>query len=371
MNLADHIQAAPGTGYDIAGTMSALAHFIAKAERFEMSEDVVQACVSLVDTKPSALNAAMPLCRMPYDNMWIEYRGGINAHNNTRDPLTAPIPERQGFLIRSTGQGCVGFATVVWVHKTLPGLDGVNVNAPFSSPFAIYFDWRPDGDVRETIRAMHKSMLRDFPRNDLERAALAGVIMWLEKIFLSTTPTEEIKRFFMIRHGWKKFANNPVEIEAMRNAENHMLAGLSPFGVKLILEMLVATLENNNPEGAKQIFSNWLGDIQGEGVFMECFLAMLNSRNCIEREPVDFSKLNKARQKRGKRPLLSYTKTKIVLSKTQARTASARGIEREAARLHLVRGHFKIRRTGVYWWCPFTRGDAKRGALKREEYEVK
>lgn len=50
--------------------------------------------------------------------------------------------------------------------------------------------------------------------------------------------------------------------------------------------------------------------------------------------------------------------------------ADASGISREAARQHLVRGHFKIRRTGVYWWSPFLRGDGTRGTVKRVEYEV-
>jgi hypothetical protein len=334
-----------------------------------MSDDVVRACAELVNSKPSTLNAALPICRLPYNSMWIEYHGGVNADINKRDPKTAPIPDRQGFLIEGPPEylGRVGYATLAWVHKDLQERAGF---APFTSPFAIYFDWREDGDVREIIRAAHRIFLEKFPNSDLERHALAGVIEWMEKIFLGKSQHDEVKRFFMIRHGWQKYVKDEKEIEAMRQAENHMLAGLSPHGVQLILQMTMATFANNNPDAARSIMSNWLADIQGEGVFMECFLAMLNSRNCIEREPVDLSRLNKARHKRGRRPLLSYTKTKIVLSRTQARTAHARGWDREAARLHLVRGHFKIRRTGVYWWTSFTRGDPRRGELKRQEYEV-
>src|SRR6185295_2908196 len=106
-------------------------------------------------------------------------------------------------------------------------------------------------------------------------------------------------------------------------------------------------------------------------------LAMLNSRNCVEREPVDLSRLNKARGKRGKQPLMSYTKTKLVLSRARARAADAQGISREAARQHLVRGHFKIRPPGkkgggggVFWWAPVLRGDVVKGEVERVEYEV-
>jgi hypothetical protein len=58
------------------------------------------------------------------------------------------------------------------------------------------------------------------------------------------------------------------------------------------------------------------------------------------------------------------------MSRSQQRMADARGVNREAARQHLVRGHFKIRKTGVYWWAPFLRGDARHGTIKRHEYEV-
>jgi hypothetical protein len=58
------------------------------------------------------------------------------------------------------------------------------------------------------------------------------------------------------------------------------------------------------------------------------------------------------------------------MSRSQARIAAARGIDREAARAHLVRGHFKIRRTGVFWWSSFLRGDAGKGELKRQEYDA-
>ena len=32
-------------------------------------------------------------------------------------------------------------------------------------------------------------------------------------------------------------------------------------------------------------------------------------------------------------------------------------LSREEAGWHSVRGHFKIRKTGVYWWSPFYRVD--------------
>src|SRR6185295_18314809 len=151
MNLADHILASKGTIYDLCGMVSGMGRVIEKAERFEMADDVVKAAHSLLDTKPSTLNAALPMCRLPYSTMWIEYKGGLGPVNR-RDPKFAPIPARQGFVIETPpsgeGTGQVGFATVAWAHHH-PEHEGPDEYPISASPFAIYFDWRPDGDVRQ------------------------------------------------------------------------------------------------------------------------------------------------------------------------------------------------------------------------------
>lgn len=170
----------------------------------------------------------------------------------------------------------------------------------------------------------------------------------------------------------KKYANDPKEVEALRQGHRYMLPGISPHGVRMLVTMMANALDGDD---LQSVLDNFLADIQGEGPFMQCFLAMLNSRNCIEREPVDFERLNKARFKRGKPALMNYTKTKLVLSRAQARVADADGMSRETARQHLVRGHFKIRTSrkgggGVFWWSPHLRGDGRRGTMKRAEYEV-
>ena len=36
--------------------------------------------------------------------------------------------------------------------------------------------------------------------------------------------------------------------------------------------------------------------------------------------------------------------------------ARGRGATAEEIRSHLVRGHFKVRKTGIFWWRPHTAG---------------
>jgi hypothetical protein len=377
MNLADKIRAARGTMYDICNIASLVGARIAQAQRFDLADDLMRACYNLLDTKPSTMNAALPMCRLPYPLMWLEYRGGLGPENRRGD--IAPIPERQGFLIEHfidyPNASQTGQAMVAWVH-------GENARSGHSEainvcPFAIYFDWRPDGDVNEIVQRSHQIMIEQFAaraqnseHDRMRHIAITSLVASLKDRYFRPTDDAEMRRFFMNRHGWQKFANDQREIEALRAGERHLSFGLSPYGLNMLLTVMLTTYESGDTAGARTLIGNWLTDIQGEGMILECLMCMLNSRNVVQHEAVDLSKLNKARRKRGKIPLLDYTKTSIALTRSMHRVADARGIEREAARQHLVRGHFKIRRTGVFWWSPFVRGDARRGEVRREEYSV-
>jgi hypothetical protein len=182
-----------------------------------------------------------------------------------------------------------------------------------------------------------------------------------------TDDAKAIQAVITGRHGWENFASNPREIEAMRTLDRHMMPGISPHGVGIISMVLSSA----NKAMIRDFTTKWECDMQGEGGWVNCFLAMLNSKNpCVEHTSVDLSRLNKSRRKLGRSEFLPYQRTRLAMSRSQARIAQARGIDREAARAHLVRGHFKIRSSGVFWWSAFVRGDASKGEVKRQEYET-
>jgi hypothetical protein len=96
---------------------------------------------------------------------------------------------------------------------------------------------------------------------------------------------------------------------------------------------------------------------------------MLNARNVAETERVDFVKLNRSRAKQGKFPLSTHTVLKIRPAHKPSllqQTGSARSGE---IRAHFVRGHFKTRRSGIFWWGPHMRGRLERGYVSKD-YEV-
>ena len=113
-------------------------------------------------------------------------------------------------------------------------------------------------------------------------------------------------------------------------------------------------------------FKGTLTDWAGEGSFLVATLALLNSRNVVESTSVSFAKKNKAAAKSGQLPLydhhvLSITKRYIKRNMDPSTVSDGRKF-----RLHFVRGHFKVRRTGVFFWHHHSRGDSKIGHVDKD-----
>jgi hypothetical protein len=370
VRLSDHILAARGTPVDIGGFATFMRPFIESAECFEVADDVARAAGELVYSRPSSLAAALPLCRLPYETMWIEYRGGLGTGPGTspggRTFDGAPVPAKQGVLVESMPGGQTGYMTVAWLHKYDEGGRDVIEHAVNISPIGIYFDWREDGDVREIVRSAHRTIIEAIP-DEGARSIVDAYRQVIESKWMHWADSTTIQHLFTGSRSWDKFVGNPREIEAMKVLDRHAMPGISPHGTGLIAFILSRT----KPNEIRDFVTKWEADVQGEGAWVQCFLAMLNSKNpCLEHELVDMTRLNKSRRKLGRAEFLPYSRTRLAMSRSQARIAAARGSDRETARAHLVRGHFKIRRTGVFWWSPFLRGDTSKGELKRQEYDA-
>ncbi|TPG40544.1 hypothetical protein EAH79_11630 [Sphingomonas koreensis] len=92
---------------------------------------------------------------------------------------------------------------------------------------------------------------------------------------------------------------------------------------------------------------------------MICFNALLNSRTGIRVEGSDLTKINRARNRRGRRALLDHTEIKLDVRAFEMREGAALGSTgiRKAPRLHLVRGHMVHRRGKTFWRTSHFRGD--------------
>jgi hypothetical protein len=89
-------------------------------------------------------------------------------------------------------------------------------------------------------------------------------------------------------------------------------------------------------------------------------LLLLNSRSQllgIEDAQADLERINHRRRMRGLPPKLAHQAIVFDISRIVKRHGDGLS-EKEAVALRteaLVRGHFKVRRTGVFWWSPYLR----------------
>ena len=91
MRLSDHIIAERGGDSDTGGIFTSVANALQRAERFDLTDDVAPAAYQLTTSKPSSLLSVLPLWRVPYQKVWLEWRGGANSDMitaaNKRDPV--------------------------------------------------------------------------------------------------------------------------------------------------------------------------------------------------------------------------------------------------------------------------------------------
>lgn len=62
----------------------------------------------------------------------------------------------------------------------------------------------------------------------------------------------------------------------------------------------------------------------------------------------------------------SFTLCDIHVGRQYAAGEAAGHAATSAKRLHVTRGHFKVRKTGIFWWNQHWRGDAKLGTVEKQ-----
>lgn len=140
---------------------------------------------------------------------------------------------------------------------------------------------------------------------------------------------------------------------------------VADFGHKMLFE-----LSKKQPDIVKTLMEYSVEDWGGEGRFLIAALGLLNTRNVVERQPVEQAAENVRRAKHGKRALFSYSLLKVrpAFKPPAGERGQGSGDHRDT-RMHFVRGHIKRRKSGIYWWSHHARGKAEHGVVVKD-YEL-
>jgi len=324
-------------GYRHDLSMDGLRQRLKRATHYVLSAEACAMAASVALSKPSSVLAALAFARLPTDPMWIEFSNADVRRAmedlgspNRAPPRTVVMIERSGFLLSSTPVGIV----LEYAHtdRTEDGkrlTDLCPVSASFS--FAGFGDMPPPpfpGFVREEPPKIAKGKVQQhlgLVHSDPAEAAADAEIR---------------TRFTTMSHpDVARVRRNLVAMTGIDNVEQIEEAqGLEMFRL-FSLQVLPA-------------------------------LILLNCRNAVDTEVVPApEKLNRQREKKGKAPLPEHRIVRIHLSPSRKRAYESQGRTAAAARGHLVTGHFKVRKSGVYWWSPHWRGSAT-DAVPEKTYVV-
>ena len=279
--------------------------------RYVLSDDLTRLCTALAYSRGARSLACADILHVPAECLWVEWveapwREELKRYG-FRSVESAPICGRRGALIRSSAQGRRGRIKTFWSS----GQTELDV---FASSMEAYFDFdTPDGEAPDPEDNEATPVITVFD-DALRRADI------LRRCFR-----------FRFERTW---------------ADYYAWAALSPLQMDAIARHALGTIAIDIP-------------------VLLSFLVLLMTRPGIPRRPLMLERLNSARSKAGKRPLLPHVEVFSPLSPDYLPHANAGpGSGRRSPRLHHVRGHLVRRGSQLSWRVPHLRGSARAGIVR-------
>jgi len=298
------------------------------AQCFLINDDVMRIADSIAQSDGKRLLDVRRFVRLPYRTCWIEYNHLFNGGGGG----TGVLPSQIGCLLQGEGREDQGVMSFAWYSHE----DGLTL-----APMGFLFDYSDNLSLAERY-------LNTLGTTRKQHFAAASA-------YTATIMQEQGKGKFYDRR-----------ISGLEREEHAKLHG-SLLSVKSPLSPILTSY----PMAAMAA-----RDVVYEGQVMSALLSALNSKNLTAAviDDRDLTKLNKHRTRSGKPLLRNFTVIKLNLSRAMQRKIEAAGGE-AAYRQHLVRGHYKVRKTGIFWWSPFNRGaagdDNSPPPVKRHHYELR
>lgn len=284
--------------------------------RYLLDDEVAGAAYAVAETRGESLQRVLPHIRVPHRRMWIEF-----GERGRKDMASLAVvrlknddsiyPQHTAMMIESDDAGRRGMLEFCYADPK---------HGFVLYPFAFEFDL--DNPFRNSAR-LNPNRPTEMPiwfQRDTPNVAGDMTRSWLEHV--------------RVHQGARHAGREPAEVSYKR---------LIPERQQLI------------------------GDVLPEFRFLISALGMLSLRNGIRATAERVSPgLQKATGSLGRRLEMQTTTSPTLMRMTMA---LSRDPDRDRAQgrrhgnapgRHWVCGHFKVRKTGVYWWSPHQRGDAAR-----------
>ena len=298
-----------GIGKTLHSGLKRFTETIEKCPKFVLTEDITFLIEQAAErTRPSAFCNGIPLCKLPYDKMWIEFPHQYRQNYRNTQDLTryqpnefAPIPCQLGYFLEKLDNDRISM-TLGWSH--------------------------PDESATVSMKKMIINVgkieeVADCDFKDLEDR----------------------------QYSWaSKHMDDAKERTALSNLEYRFAAGMNEY-----MKEYVEAVFYKDQKFFERLMDEALYDIAGEWRFVLTLLMMVNSKNLLEFKEIDRTKLSKARVRRNRPPSPNYSEIHIHLTKTFKNKCKNIGMSRIESRAAMVMGHFKVRKTGIFWWSPYER----------------
>lgn len=308
-------------GLFYSSVMSGVISRIKEASVFVLDQNATAMCANVFFSRPSSIISALEYVRLPAPSVWIEYsnlaarEAFARLGNENQWVEGAVFIEKTGLLL-TQGEGVIDMEAVAQYRRD----DGPSIIELMSARCT--FDTTPgiklDPDAR---RQPHK----------IEHSATGQAKRYydlLSRDEKEVAAKDEIRGRFAgsLHPDWAKVASLTPN-EAMRDSISKMLTGHLDDIFRMFTTQILPSL------------------------------ILMNCRNAVEEEYVDApAKLNKARKAKGRPEIGPYRIVKLKLRPKQRRIYEERGYTGVQMAGGLVIGHFKVRKTGVFWWSPYLRG---------------
>lgn len=323
-------------GYPHDAALDGIRSRVRSAQKFVLDPHAVAMAASVAMSKPSSILKSLAFMKLPADQMWIEFANEDTRNAmanlgspNKPDPNARVRVERTGFLLTE---------------------DKNSINMEY-----VHSDWIQEmgGSVIDLapVRARFIKSQYDEQVNPADMHALR------ERVSIDSGAKDKVRQHLNLISRDADEARAAMELRDRLQIMRHQdMAIVRQNLVGLQGEMGTSSVEANQ---GTDLLRMWELQILPA-------LILLNCRNAVDVETVAApEKLNKQRVKKGKAPIQEHQVVKIHLSPSKRRSHGIGPGRSGPTNGGLVIGHFKVRKSGIYWWSPHWRGPAHEGTIER------